>query len=465
MASKSTNAAFWTYKLYKNPEGKTPTIHYCTNLEAAEAQAKQFLNEPVLGFDLEWEMGAAPGKSSIKDCVSLVQIASETKIGLFQVALFKGDTAEQLMPPSLRQILESREVVKTGVNVSGDAGRIERCFGFQVRGLFELSHLYNIVTWSERSPERVNKKLLNLADQVQNVLLLPLKKDQVRTSQWSKRLRFEQTEYAASDAYAGFRLYHALEARRKKMDPTPPRPAFWEEKKPLVLGDGTAVVPRRIVKKKVGDDGKIVEEEDEEEEYFDAVETLDPYPLDPTLTAGIPLAGLSISYPTLPTLEDGPEQPTQAPGVEPAGATIDEPRTATVSSEPAKEAAKPRATTLSSPAVTQADSWAQTFRSGLPASHNLRNKQAHLRAYHLWHYQSYDCKTVATLLRDPPLSLTTVASYVLQAVSEGRDLDVEKDRFVAALELLPPSVRGRYWWVVERLERVEMEREVGRGYG
>jgi hypothetical protein len=54
---------------------------------------------------------------------------------------------------------------------------------------------------------------------------------------------------------------------------------------------------------------------------------------------------------------------------------------------------------------------------------------------------------------------------VLQAVSEGRDLDVEKDRFVAVLELLPPSVRGRYWWMVERLERVEMEREVGREYG
>jgi hypothetical protein len=367
------------------------------------------------------------------------------------------------MPPSLRQILESRKIAKTGVNVSGDAGRIEKCFGFQVRGLFELSHLYNVVTWSEKSPQRVNKKLLNLADQVQNVLLLPLKKDKVRTSQWSKRLRFEQTEYAASDAYAGFRIYHALEARRKRMNPTPPRPAFWEEKKPLVLGDGTAVVPRRIVKKKVGDDGTIVEDEDEEEEYFDAVETLGPYQLDPARTAGIPLEGLSISYPTLPALEEGLDQPAHVTEDEQTRPTVDEPRTATASSEPAKEAPKPRPTAVSSPAVTQADSWAHTFRNNLAATHNLRNKQAHLRAYHLWHYQSHDCKTVATLLRDPPLSLTTVASYVLQAVSEGKDLEFDKERFGAVLEILPQSVRGRYWWVVERLERLELGREVGRG--
>ena len=464
MASQSTNAAFWTYRLYKSPEGKTPTIHYCTNLEAAEAQAKQFLNEPVLGFDLEWEMGSRPGKSSIKNCVSLVQIASETKIGLFQLALFKGDTAEQLMPPSLRRILESREIAKTGVNVSGDAGRIEKCFGFQMRGLFELSHLYNVVTWSEWSPERVNKKLLNLADQVHNTLLLPMKKDKVRTSQWSKRLRFEQTEYAASDAYAGFRLYHALEARRKRMNPMPPRPAFWEEKKPLVLGDGTVVVPRMIVKKKVGEDGKFVEDEEEEEEFFDALETLDPYQLDTSQTAGIPLAGLSISYPTLPTLDEGSDQLAQVKESEQVQATVEEATIATASSEAAKEGPKPHPTALTSPAVTQADSWAQTFRSKLPTSHNLRNKQAHLRAYHLWHYQSHDCKAVAALLRDPPLSITTVASYVLQAVSEGKDLDFEKDRFVAAMELLPPSVRGRYWWVVERLERGNMAREVGREY-
>ena len=469
MASKSTNAAFWTYKLYKNAEGKTPTIHYCITFETAETQAKQFLNEPMLGFDLEWEVGSSPGKSSIKRCVSLVQIASETKIGLFQLAMFKGDTAEQLMPPSLRKILESREVTKTGVNISGDASRIEKCFGFKMQGIFELSHLYNVVTWSEKSPERVNKKLLKLADQVQNVLLLPLKKDAVRVSKWSQRLRPEQTEYAASDAYAGFRIYHTLEAKRKIMDPTPPRPAFWEDKKPLVLGDGTVVVPRKVVKTKVDTDGKVVEDEDDEgEEYFDAVETLDSYELDTSATAGIPLEGLSISYPTLPTLAEPPAESPPANPPHQSSKTSDNPSPATTSTPtPIQSDTKPKPTPLSSPAVTAADTWAQHFRNSLPATHDLKTKQAHLRAYHLWHHQRHECKDVASLLRDPPLSVTTVASYVLQTVAEGKErLDydsLDRARIEVVLGLLPSSVRGKYGWVVERMERKEVERGMARG--
>ena len=467
LASKSTNTAFWSYKLYKNTEGKTPTIHYCTNFETAEAQAKQFVDEAVLGFDLEWEIGSKPGTSRIKNCVSLVQIASETKIGLFQLAMFKGDKAEQLMPPSLRQILESRDIAKAGVNISGDANRIEKCFGFRMQGIFELSHLYNVVTWSETAPARVNKKLFKLADQVQNVLLLPMKKDAVRVSAWSRRLRPEQTEYAASDAYAGLRIYYALEARRKNMKPTPPRPAFWEEKKPLVLGDGTVVVPRTVVKKKTDDVGKAVDDEDdvESEEYFDAVETLDPYQLDST--AGVPLEALSISYPALPAIDESLDEPQQATEEEQqAPSSVGEPSTSTTTSaEPNKAPTKPRSAIPSSPAVTTADSWAQTFRNALPATHNLKSKHATLRAYHLWHHQSLECKDVAALLRDPPLSVMTVASYVLHAVSEESELACDVDRVVATLEILPASARGRYYRVVERVERAEVEREVARGFG
>jgi hypothetical protein len=465
LASKSTNTAFWSYKLYKNAEAKTPTIHYCTNFETAEAQAKQFVDQAVLGFDLEWEYGSAPGKSSIKNSVSLVQIASETKIGLFQLAMFKGDKVEQLMPPSLRQILESRDIAKAGVNISGDANRIEKCFGFRMQGIFELSHLYNVVTWSETAPARVNKKLFKLADQVQNVLLLPMKKDSVRVSAWSRRLRPEQTEYAASDAYAGLRIYHALEARRKKMKPTPPRPAFWEDKKPLVLGDGTVVVPRTVVKKKPGEADKAVDDdEDESEEYFDAVETLDPYQLDST--AGVPLEGLSISYPALPAIDENLYEPQQATEEQQPQALVGEsPTSATSSSDTAKAPPKSRPAIPSSPAVTAADSWAQTFRNSLPATHNLKSKHATLRAFHLWHHQSLECKDVAALLRDPPLSVMTVASYVLQAVSEESELECDKDRVVATLEILPASARGRYYRVVERIGRAEVEREVVRGYG
>ncbi|KAK3715665.1 hypothetical protein LTR37_006890 [Vermiconidia calcicola] len=448
LASKNTQAAFWSYKLYKNAEGKTPSIHYCTTLEQTEAQAKQFLNQPVIGFDIEWEIGAQPGKASIKNNVSLIQIATEDKIGLFQLALFKGDKPEELMAPSLRAILKSPEVTKAGVNISGDARRLSECLDVKMSGLFELSHLYNVVMYSECTPHKVNRKLCKMADQVQNILLLPLKKDDVRTSAWSKRLRLDQTEYAASDAYAGFRLYHALEARRKKMDPMPPRPAFWEEQKPLQLGNGQLVVPKKsALKRKVDqvDEKDEVEPDDECEEYFDAVDNMETLELDSSQTGGVPLSGVDIAYPTLPSLEPGQD----IVAADPDQVTNGEEITSAESNKSTVKSARRQHPPPSSE-VTQADEWAASWRASLPAEYNLKVGHASLRAYNMWHEQKLSCKEVASFLRDPPLSALTVASYVMQALKE-ENLPYDAARVMEPLEILPKSVHGRYQKIANQI--------------
>lgn len=66
------------------------------------------------------------------------------------------------------------------------------------------------------------------AQQVEFHLGLPLGKGPVRTSNWSKPLNQDQRTYAADDAYAGFMLYHRMNAKRMAMDPTPPLPLFAE---------------------------------------------------------------------------------------------------------------------------------------------------------------------------------------------------------------------------------------------
>ncbi|KAI7586111.1 hypothetical protein KC346_g17552, partial [Hortaea werneckii] len=279
-----------------------PTIHFCTSFKQAEEQAQKFLNEPVLGFDIEWEPFK---KTSIKDNVSLIQIAAEDKIAIFHLARFPGETTDQLIPPSLRSILESEHTIKSGVNVAGDARRILTHLGIEMKGLFELSHLYKIVHYSATRPHKVNKRMLNLAAQVQQVLLLPLKKDEVRTSAWAKPLGMQQVEYSASDAYAGFRLFHALEAKRRKMDPVPPRPALYEKQAPLVLGDGSVVRGKSAVSASSKKEAVVdVDEEAAEEVFYDAVESQDAKDVEVDLVAGVPLAGLRITYPTLPPLED-----------------------------------------------------------------------------------------------------------------------------------------------------------------
>jgi hypothetical protein len=497
MASPSSNAAWWSHTLYKSPSNQKPTVYYCQNYEQTEAKAKLFLDEPVLGFDLEWESGAKikPDNPDIKRNISLIQIACEDKIGLFQLARFRtAKTPEEYMPPSLRKILESADIVKAGVNVRGDAARLKTCLGVEMKGLFELSHLYRVVKQSEAVP--VSFKLVSLAAQVQEVLLLPLKKGDVRTSSWSKELNTQQTSYAAGDAYAGFQLFHKLDSARRGMVPRPPRPEFSETKKPLVLGSGQRVYrsddPRAVKKttvKKTGAAGAVVEvevEEDEEgEEFFDALEGIDPYELGDGSSAPLSAkestaeeensgstanasassgsaapAKQEIAYPILPSqtsscLPENAADSTATPTTSaPSKTTILPLRAKLVPkppppSSPEKEkdpsqSKQPRPQPLPCPENQLAETWIAGFRTNNPSIGVYT-----LRSYHLWHHQRFEPEEVAGYCRDPPLAITTVASYIMEALKVG-GLPFDEKRVEGVLSLLPPSVHGKYRGVLER---------------
>lgn len=429
MASPSSTGANWSCSLYKDPEGNGVKRHYCTTYEQTETQAKNFLDAKVLGFDLEWEPNAWPGKASAKRCVSLIQIASEDRVGLFQVALFKGDSAAELMPPLLRKILESPDIVKAGVNIGNDASRLEKCLGVNMRGLFELSHIYKVITYGETAPHKVNRRPYRLADQVKEALHLPLAKGEVRVSAWSKRLNPQQVEYAANDAYAGFRLYHAFEAKRKTMTPPPPGPAFWELHEPLVLGDGTKIYPASTRPNeqpaRQAPEKEQVDDDEADEEFFDAVEDMEALE---QVAAGVPLAGIQVKYPDLPTFEDLhiSQKNNDIAAPKPAAATNNK--------FPSSEA-------------FLASEWAAQYRD----SHQpIRASQPTLRAYHVWQVQGFTPKQTAALLREEPLSLNTVASYVAEAVVK-QELEFDRERMREVMEILPRSVWYRYRGIVERV--------------
>lgn len=230
MASPNTRASFWSTKLYQGPRGESLATHYCKSMDVADRVAQYFLNEKVVGFDIEWKTRANP--FSIKQNASLIQLACENRIALFHISLFPGNKAEQLMPPSLKAVLESPNIYKVGVAVKGDFSRLEKYLGVQAQGVFELSRLHNLVEWYETDPNKVSNRLVSLATQVLQHLQLPLYKgtpledepdnaSSVRVSDWSQSLDLQQIHYAAADAYAGFRLYDILEWKRKQMKPTP----------------------------------------------------------------------------------------------------------------------------------------------------------------------------------------------------------------------------------------------------
>ncbi|KKY30523.1 putative 35 exonuclease helicase [Diaporthe ampelina] len=161
--------------------------------------------------------------------IGLIQIACEDKIALFHIGLHSGSTAKDLLAPALRKIIEDLAIAKCGVAVhDADFARLRFWFGLKPRGALELSHLHNLVSFAASDPAKCTTKLRRLTAQVEQHLGLPLHKGKVRTSNWIEPLSKDQVNYAAADAYAGFMLFHSMNAQRMGMNPTPPLPVYAE---------------------------------------------------------------------------------------------------------------------------------------------------------------------------------------------------------------------------------------------
>lgn len=189
-------ASFWSYTQYRRPaeDGSMDRVkvHYCCSTHTMERVCEQyFMNEKILGFDLEW-MPDASTRDGVKWNVSLIQLASPSRIGLFHVALFP--KKDDMVGPYFRSLMEDPNITKLGVAIGGDTTRLRKYLDVHSRGLMELSHLYKVVTCSRKGEyHNINKRLVPLATQVEEYLHLPLYKGQdVRLSNWFRRLDMDQ---------------------------------------------------------------------------------------------------------------------------------------------------------------------------------------------------------------------------------------------------------------------------------
>ncbi|KAF2195980.1 ribonuclease H-like protein [Delitschia confertaspora ATCC 74209] len=266
-SSPSAGTAYWRHDLYRGPDNQKIAVHYCRTKEVAERVARYFIKEPVLGFDIEWKPNATP-RDGIKGNASLIQLASEDRIALFHIALFDGTTAEELLPPLLKSIMENPCITKVGVSIKADCTRLRKYLGLEAHGLLELSHLYKLVKFAVSEPKKVNKVLVSLAQQVEEHLQLPMQKGSVRSSDWSRPLDYEQIVYAASDGYAGLRVFDVLEGKRVCIRPRLQRPEFAELNRPIRLPESFGASSAEDVANK----GPKEFPNEEEEVYETAVE-------------------------------------------------------------------------------------------------------------------------------------------------------------------------------------------------
>lgn len=395
LAEPSTAASYWHFSLYQGPGGDKDKVkvHYSRNRETTEKIAQLFVSEEVLGFDIEWK-ASSTARDGLLNNVSLIQIASEERVLLAHIAQYpnatisaKAQRTDDFVGPSLKKIMESPSINKVGVGIKADCTRMRKYLKIQSQGLFELSHLYRLVKYSSSDIDRLSKKLVSLAQQVEEHLKLPLEKGDVRTSDWSHQLNYEQTQYAASDSYAALQLYHILEAKRRTLEPSPPRPAHAELNLPIRSVNGQTVVSSDealdLVEDTVTDArSRRSDSVDELAQDFRAAAIKEP-----------------TSYPRIPSHTPPP------------------------SKSPPATPSKPEPT----PEIVAANTWVTEYLKSHPAA---TARKTNLRAYYLWaggkERSCMEPDAIADLLW---IGTSTVATYVLLAIKcEGFAFDERRTR-------------------------------------
>ena len=124
---------------------------------------------------------------------------------------------------------------------------------------------------------------------------------------------------------------------------------------------------------------------------------------------------------------------------------------------PSEPSAPPPVAPIASPAAaihtpeyTQATAWARSYLSSTIPPHgsltpsHIRATVPHLRAYHMWHHQQLPLDEIAQQVRDPPLAASTVASYVLQAITLER-MEYDASAVRGLLTGMPEALRSGKW--------------------
>jgi hypothetical protein len=189
--------SYWSHTLYEKTDEdgsvQKVKVHYCTSKHTMENVCKRYFeNESVLGFDMEW-MSYANRSSGPRQNVSLIQIASPSRIALFHIALFSKD---DFVAPTFQKLMEDPKVSKVGVNILADATRLRKVLGVNMAGVFEVSHLYNLIHYCRaRRPGSVPKTAVSMGKQVKDCLGLPIYKEEtVRSGNWMLPLSSHQLQ-------------------------------------------------------------------------------------------------------------------------------------------------------------------------------------------------------------------------------------------------------------------------------
>lgn len=178
-------------------------IHLVSSAKEAEKACAELSGLPYLGFDTESKPTFRVGE--VSDGPHIVQLATPEQAWVFQLH-------EPASRAPVAELLALHGVTKAGFGLGDDRKRITAKLGVEPAGVLELNAVFR---------ERGYRKDMGVKAAVAILFNRRyLKSKKAATSNWaSPRLTEAQLVYAANDAWAAIRVFHAL-----GLDRTAPAP-------------------------------------------------------------------------------------------------------------------------------------------------------------------------------------------------------------------------------------------------
>ena len=172
---------------------------FVVETEDETRQAVAYLmKHPVLGIDSETKPSFTKGQNHV---VALLQISTETYCFLFRLNRIG-------FPDSLARLLENEEILKVGLSLRDDFLALHKRGGFSPNSCIELQEMVKGFGIQDKSLQKVYGILFGKK----------ISKSQ-RLSNWEADVLSEsQKMYAATDAWACYRIYRLLDELRQTGD-------------------------------------------------------------------------------------------------------------------------------------------------------------------------------------------------------------------------------------------------------
>ena len=152
----------------------------------------------VVGFDIEWKpQFVSKRDGGIENQTAVLQLGLETSCLVLHIYHMSE------LPRSLISILGDENILKVGVGIEEDASKLTRHRGLVCEGMIDIQKMAQ----TTKCKQQIGLKTL-----AKRFLGIELEKSKrVTRSNWENfPLTLRQIEYAALDAWAGVKIYHAI---------------------------------------------------------------------------------------------------------------------------------------------------------------------------------------------------------------------------------------------------------------